>query len=46
MRDGVQLRTRANWQVTARIFAHLDDDQLGTPSLRTGWTCRDVLATW
>jgi uncharacterized protein (TIGR03083 family) len=29
--------------VLAQLFADLDDDQLGTPSLCTGWTCRDVL---
>lgn len=43
MPDEVQLRTTANRQVIARLFAQLDDDQLGTPSLCTGWTCRDVL---
>jgi uncharacterized protein (TIGR03083 family) len=32
-----------NRRVIARLFADLDDDQLGTPSLCTGWTCRDVL---
>jgi uncharacterized protein (TIGR03083 family) len=41
--DDVQLRTTANRRVIARLFAELDDDQLGTPSLCTGWTCRDVL---
>lgn len=43
MPDEVQLRTAANRQVIARLFAQLDDDQLATPSLCTGWTCRDVL---
>jgi len=39
----VHLRTTANRRVIARLFAELDDGQLGTPSLCTGWTCRDVL---
>jgi len=43
MPDEVQIRTTANRRVIARLFAQLDDDQLGTPSLCTGWTCRDVL---
>lgn len=41
--DEVQLRTAANRRVIARLFAQLDDDQLGTPSLCAAWTCRDVL---
>ena len=43
MPDEVQLRTAANRKTMARLFAELDADQLGTPSLCTGWTCRDVL---
>jgi len=43
MSDEVQLRTAANRRVIARLFAGLDDDQLATPSLCAGWTCRDVL---
>ena len=43
MPDEVQRRTTANRQVVARLFAELDDRQLSTPSLCTGWTCRDVL---
>jgi uncharacterized protein (TIGR03083 family) len=39
----VQLRTTANRRVIARLFASLSDDQLSTPSLCAGWTCRDVL---
>jgi uncharacterized protein (TIGR03083 family) len=41
--DQVQLRTTANRRAIARLFAQLDDDQLDTPSLCEGWTCRDVL---
>ena len=41
--DQVHLRTTANRRVIARLFAQLDDDQLDTPSLCEGWTCRDVL---
>jgi uncharacterized protein (TIGR03083 family) len=41
--DDLHLRTTANRQVMAQLFAHLDDDQLRTPSLCAGWTCRDVL---
>ena len=43
MPDEVQLRTAANRLVIARLFAQLDEDRLGTPSLCAGWTCRDVL---
>ena len=43
MLDDVQLRTSANRRVIARLFAQLSDEQLATPSLCTGWTCRDVL---
>ena len=43
MPDEVHLRTTANRRVIARLFTELDDDQLGTPSLCTRWTCRDVL---
>ena len=43
MLDEVHLRTAANRRMTARLFAELDADQLGAPSLCTGWTCRDVL---
>jgi uncharacterized protein (TIGR03083 family) len=43
MPDEVHLRTTANRQVIARLFAELDDDQLATPSLCAGWTCQDVL---
>ena len=43
MSDEVQLRTTANRRVIARLFARLSDDQLSTPSLCAGWTCRDVL---
>jgi uncharacterized protein (TIGR03083 family) len=43
MPDDVQLRTTTNRRVIARLFAQLDEDQLRTPSLCTGWTCRDVL---
>jgi uncharacterized protein (TIGR03083 family) len=39
----MQLRTTANRQVIARLFEQLDDEQLRTPSLCAGWTCRDVL---
>lgn len=39
----VHLRTTANRRAIARLFAQLGDDQLGTPSLCAGWTCRDVL---
>lgn len=39
----VHVRTAANRRVIAQLFAQLDDDQLSTPSLCTGWTCRDVL---
>ena len=41
--DEMQLRTTAKRQVIARLFEQLDDDQLRTPSLCAGWTCRDVL---
>jgi uncharacterized protein (TIGR03083 family) len=41
--DEVQVRTAANRRVIARLFAQLDDQQLATPSLCAGWTCRDVL---
>ena len=43
MFDEVHLRTTANRRAIARLFAQLDDEQLSTPSLCTGWTCRDVL---
>jgi uncharacterized protein (TIGR03083 family) len=43
MPDEVQLCTAANRRLIARLFAQLDDDQLNTPSLCAGWTCRDVL---
>ncbi|HEX8510046.1 MAG TPA: maleylpyruvate isomerase family mycothiol-dependent enzyme [Propionibacteriaceae bacterium] len=43
MPDEVQLRTAANRRVIARLFASLSDEQLSTPSLCAGWTCRDVL---
>lgn len=43
MPNEVHLRTTANRRVIARLFAQLDDDQLGRPSLCTGWACRDVL---
>ena len=43
MPDELQQRTAANRRTIARLFAGLDDDQLGTPSLCEGWTCRDVL---
>ena len=43
MPDEVPLRTAVNRRVIARLFAELDDDQLRTPSLCAGWTCRDVL---
>lgn len=43
MSDQVHLRTAANRRVIARLCAQLDDDQLATPSLCAGWTCRDVL---
>jgi uncharacterized protein (TIGR03083 family) len=36
-------RTAANRLVLADLFAGLDDQQLSTPSLCAGWTCRDVL---
>lgn len=41
--DELHRRTAANRRVIARLFADLDGDQLSTPSLCTGWTCRDVL---
>jgi uncharacterized protein (TIGR03083 family) len=41
--DELQQRTAANRRTIARLFAELDDDQLRTPSLCEGWTCRDVL---
>jgi uncharacterized protein (TIGR03083 family) len=43
MPDELQLRTTENRRVIAQLFAQLDDDQLATPSLCAGWTCRDVL---
>ena len=43
MPDELQQRTAANRRTIARLFAELDDDQLRTPSLCEGWTCRDVL---
>ncbi len=43
MPDELHPRTVANRRVVARLFAELDDDQLRTPSLCAGWTCRDVL---
>jgi uncharacterized protein (TIGR03083 family) len=43
MPDDVHLRTTANRRVIADLFAQLDEQQLGTPSLCAGWTCRDVL---
>jgi len=43
MPNEVHVRTAANRRVIAQLFAQLDDDQLSTPSLCTGWTCRDVL---
>lgn len=39
----MQARTVANRRVIARLFAQLDDEQLSSPSLCTGWTCHDVL---
>jgi uncharacterized protein (TIGR03083 family) len=41
--DEVLDRTAANRRTVADLVAHLDDDQLATPSLCAGWTCRDVL---
>jgi uncharacterized protein (TIGR03083 family) len=43
MSDEVRLLTAANRRVIARLFAQLDEDQLSTPSLCVGWTCREVL---
>ncbi|WP_298806962.1 maleylpyruvate isomerase family mycothiol-dependent enzyme [uncultured Pseudokineococcus sp.] len=43
MPDDVQTRTTTNRRAIADLFADLDDDQLDTPSLCTGWRCRDVL---
>lgn len=41
--DEVQVRAAANRRVIAGMFAGMDEEQLGTPSLCAGWTCRDVL---
>ena len=43
MLDDLRLRTTANRRVIAQLFSKLDEDQLRTPSLCAGWTCRDVL---
>lgn len=43
MPNDVRLRTTVNRQTIAQLFSQLDEDQLGTPSLCDGWTCRDVL---
>jgi uncharacterized protein (TIGR03083 family) len=43
MTDDVHVRTAANRRLLAELFAELDADQLATPSLCEGWTCRDVL---
>ena len=41
--DELHLRTTANRRVLAQLFGQLDDEQLHTPSLCAGWSCRDVL---
>ena len=43
MSEELHARTTANRRVLARLFERLDDEQLATPSLCEGWTCRDVL---
>lgn len=43
MPDEVSSSTVANRRVIAQLFAELDENQLTTPSLCVGWTCRDVL---
>lgn len=43
MSDDLQVRTTANRLTIARLFAELEEQQLRTPSLCAGWTCRDVL---
>lgn len=43
MPDEVQVRAAANRRVIAGMFAEMDEEQLRTPSLCAGWTCRDVL---
>lgn len=41
--DDLGPRTAANRRAVADLVATLDEDQLRTPSLCAGWTCRDVL---
>jgi uncharacterized protein (TIGR03083 family) len=41
--DDVRARTAANRLVLADLFAGLTGEQLATPSLCAGWSCREVL---
>ncbi len=43
MGEELRFRTATNRQAVAALFAGLDEEQLDTPSLCAGWTCRDVL---